>query len=292
MLTLGFVAGASLGIWDPVEALIQLSPNVFAMFVLLTFVLLAQITTNLTINILPPALIFMDTFRMTWSQGVLLSGVLGVLSCPWLMANATAFFGFNYSAPARAGSHARRLLLIIRKRTLVVAELYDTTPGGRHWYSSGFNVADSSRCWCRRHHDDLVPADLGCSACRLASCCTCRCIRGSTAVRCGVERRSPVRNPSGPRRERQLVALRRRVVAARLMRPRRDHDTEVTLRRLARQIAVEHIRQHELRIALQRATVPPPTPPMARMRSLVDRDGREHRGKWLRLAAGVHEPKP
>jgi NCS1 family nucleobase:cation symporter-1 len=47
--------GRSLGIWDPVEALIQLSPNVFAMFVLLTFVLLAQITTNLTINILPPA---------------------------------------------------------------------------------------------------------------------------------------------------------------------------------------------------------------------------------------------
>ena len=145
MLTLGFVAGASLGIWDPVEALIQLSPNAFAMFVLLTFVLLAQITTNLTINILPPALIFMDTFRMTWSQGVLLSGVLGVLSCPWLlMANATAFFGFIFNYSALFGPLLGVMLadyFIIRKRTLAVAELYDTTPGGRHWYSSGFNVA-------------------------------------------------------------------------------------------------------------------------------------------------------
>ena len=85
MLTLGFVAGAALGIWDPVEALIKLSPNAFAMIVLLVFVLIAQITTNLTINILPPALIFMDTFKMSWGQGVLLSGVLGVLSVPWLL---------------------------------------------------------------------------------------------------------------------------------------------------------------------------------------------------------------
>jgi hypothetical protein len=85
------------------------------MIVLLVFVLIAQVTTNLTINILPPALIFMDTFRMTWPQGVLLSGVLGVVSCPWLlMSNFNAFLGFilNYSALFGPDSRrdARRLL--------------------------------------------------------------------------------------------------------------------------------------------------------------------------------------
>jgi NCS1 family nucleobase:cation symporter-1 len=67
MLTLGIVAGAALGIWDPVQALMQLSPNRIALVVLLAFILVAQFTTNLTINILPPTLIFMDMFRTTRS---------------------------------------------------------------------------------------------------------------------------------------------------------------------------------------------------------------------------------
>jgi NCS1 family nucleobase:cation symporter-1 len=145
MLTLGFVAGASLGIWDPVEALIQLSPNVLAMLVLLAFVLLAQITTNLTINILPPALIFMDTFKMSWSQGVVLSGVLGVLSCPWLlMANFDAFLAFILNYSALFGPMLGVMLadyFVIRRRTLVVAELYDTSPRSPFWFSGGFNLA-------------------------------------------------------------------------------------------------------------------------------------------------------
>ena len=48
---------------------------------LLAFILVAQFTTNLTINILPPALIFMDTFRIAWRRAVIVTGVLGV-SCP------------------------------------------------------------------------------------------------------------------------------------------------------------------------------------------------------------------
>src|SRR5262249_5274945 len=101
MLLLGMAAGAALGIWDPVQALMRLSPTAFVMIVLLVFILLAQITTKLTINILPPALIFMDSFRISWGKAVLATGVLGTLSFPWLlMANSAAFFGFilYYSA--------------------------------------------------------------------------------------------------------------------------------------------------------------------------------------------------
>ena len=145
MLTLGFVAGAALGIWDPVQALIRLSPNAFAMIVLLVFVLIAQVTTNLTINILPPALIFMDTFRMTWPQGVLLSGVLGVLSCPWLlMSNFNAFLGFILNYSALFGPMLGVMLAdyyVIRKRRLEVAELYDTSANSPFWYQGGFNLA-------------------------------------------------------------------------------------------------------------------------------------------------------
>jgi NCS1 family nucleobase:cation symporter-1 len=145
MLTLGFVAGAALGIWDPVQALIELSPNALAMLVLLAFVLISQITTNLTINILPPALIFMDAFRVSWGQGVLLSGVLGVLSMPWLlMANFDAFLGFILHYSALFGPMLGVMLadwFVIRRRELSVPALYDTSESSPYWYRSGFNVA-------------------------------------------------------------------------------------------------------------------------------------------------------
>jgi NCS1 family nucleobase:cation symporter-1 len=145
MLSLGIIAGASLGIWDPVQALMQLSPNPVALLVLLAFILVAQFTTNLTINILPPALIFMDTFKIAWHQAVVVTGVLGILSCPWLlMANMQAFSGFILYYSALFGPILGVMLAdyyVIRKRQLVVDDLYVTDATSKHWYQGGFNVA-------------------------------------------------------------------------------------------------------------------------------------------------------
>jgi NCS1 family nucleobase:cation symporter-1 len=145
MLTLGIIAGASLGIWDPVQALMQLSPNPFVLLVLLVFILIAQFTTNLTINILPPALILMDTFKIAWHQAVIVCGVLGILSCPWLLlANMQVFSGFILYYSALFGPVLGVMLAdyyVIRKRHLEVEELYATGAGSRYWYRGGFNPA-------------------------------------------------------------------------------------------------------------------------------------------------------
>lgn len=145
MLVLGILAGASLGVWDPVQALIQLSPNPTAMIILLTFVLLAQITTNLTINILPPALIFMDAFKVRWQGGVIITGVLGAISCPWLiMANSDAFLSFILHYSALFGPVLGVMLadyFIVRRQVLAVDDLYLTGPSSRYWYAGGVNVA-------------------------------------------------------------------------------------------------------------------------------------------------------
>jgi nucleobase:cation symporter-1, NCS1 family len=145
MLSLGIVAGAALGIWDPVQALMQLSPNPVALVILLAFILVAQFTTNLTINILPPALIFMDAFKMTWHRGVLVTGVLGALSLPWLiMANMEAFSAFILYYSALFGPILGVMLadyFVVRKQHLEVEELYVTGPQSRHWYQGGYNVA-------------------------------------------------------------------------------------------------------------------------------------------------------
>ncbi len=145
MLSLGIIAGASLGIWDPVQALMQLSPNPIALVVLLAFILVAQFTTNLTINILPPALIFMDSFKIPWHKAVVLTGVLGTLSCPWLLlANMQVFSGFILYYSALFGPILGVMLAdyyVVRRQHLVVADLYVADATSKHWYQGGFKVA-------------------------------------------------------------------------------------------------------------------------------------------------------
>lgn len=145
MLSLGIVAGAAIGVWNPVDALMQLSPHPLAMIVLLTFILLAQFTTNLTINVLPPALVFMDMFHISWHRAVLATGILGVLSCPWLLlSNSGAFFGFILYYSAFFGPILGVMLAdyyVVRRRTLDVAAHYETGEGAPFWYLGGFNAA-------------------------------------------------------------------------------------------------------------------------------------------------------
>jgi len=145
MLGLGIISGASLGIWDPVEALVALSPSTSAMLLLLSFVLLAQFTTNLSINILPPAMIFMEAFKLSWHKSVILTGVLGALSCPWLLlGNADAFFAFILYYSAFFGPILGVMLAdyyLINRGRLDVKALYDSSDQSLYWFSGGLNWA-------------------------------------------------------------------------------------------------------------------------------------------------------
>ena len=145
MLGLGIISGASLGIWDPVEALVALSPSTSAMLLLLSFVLLAQFTTNLSINILPPAMIFMEAFKLSWHKSVILTGVLGALSCPWLLlGNAGAFFAFILYYSAFFGPILGVMLAdyyLINRGRLDVKALYDSSDQSLYWFSGGLNWA-------------------------------------------------------------------------------------------------------------------------------------------------------
>lgn len=152
MLALGMVAGASLGIWDPVQALIQLSPSTGAMLLLLSFVLIAQITTNLTINILPPTLVFMEIFGVRWSSGVVITGVLGALSAPWLiMSNFNAFMAFILHYSAVFGPILGVMLadyFVRQKQTLNIEGLYQDDPSSPYWGFGGYNLAGLVAVFC------------------------------------------------------------------------------------------------------------------------------------------------
>ncbi len=145
MIFLGLIAGAAIGVWDPIAALMQLSPHPVVLVILLAFILLAQFSTNLTLNILPPALVFMDTLKLKWGHSVIVAGVLGAVSAPWyILGNMTAFFTFIGYYSAFFGPILGVMLadyFIIRRQQVNLSELYVATAEGQYWYTGGFNLA-------------------------------------------------------------------------------------------------------------------------------------------------------
>ena len=144
MMFFGFVAAVTTGVWDPIEALMQLSPGPFLMILMLTFILVAQFSTNLAVNILPPAFIFQEMFGVSWQGGVVIAGVLGTLTFPWLLLQSgesfvtfinyyTAFFG-----PLLGCMLAQAWL---ERDAMDVDGLYRDGAGGRYWYHGGINLA-------------------------------------------------------------------------------------------------------------------------------------------------------
>ena len=144
MMFLGFVSAVATGQWDPIQALMQLSPGPVVMILMLVFILIAQFSTNLTINILPPAFIFEELFGFNWQKGVILAGILASLSFPWVLlesgANFVAFINYYtaFFGPLLGCMLAQRWL---EKDQLQVNELYHESPESRYWYRAGMNPA-------------------------------------------------------------------------------------------------------------------------------------------------------
>lgn len=143
MMFLGFVASITTGEWEPIKALMQLSTSPQLMLLMLFFILVAQFSTNLTVNILPTALIFEEILGLSWKHSVILVGLSGSMTFPWLLLESgekfvtfinyySAFFG-----PLLGCMLAQRWL---EQGAIHVEELYMQTPESRYWYVAGFNL--------------------------------------------------------------------------------------------------------------------------------------------------------
>lgn len=144
MMFFGFVAAVTTGVWDPIQALMTLSPSPWLMVLMLVFVLVAQFSTNLTVNVMPPAFIFQEFFGISWRGGVLLAGVLGTLTFPWLLLESgDAFVGFinyytTFFGPLLGCMLAEYWL---SARTVDLSGLYRVDVSSPYWYSRGVNWA-------------------------------------------------------------------------------------------------------------------------------------------------------
>lgn len=129
MLVIGLLSAAATGIWDPIQALVSVIPSPIVAVFMMIFIVVAQFTTNLTINIKPPALVLVEMFDMKWGLAVVVVGILSVATFPWLLLTSSAFNQFIAFYSAFLGPLLGILLAdyyLVRKQKIDLEELYST----------------------------------------------------------------------------------------------------------------------------------------------------------------------
>lgn len=139
MLLIGILSAAATGIWDPIQALVSVIPSPIVAVAMMFFIIVAQFTTNLTINIKPPALVLVEMFDMKWGVAVIVVGVLSIATFPWLLLTSTGFNQFIAFYSAFLGPLLGILLAdyyLIRKQKINVEEYYNQQIG-YNWLGIG-----------------------------------------------------------------------------------------------------------------------------------------------------------
>jgi len=67
----------------------------FLTVVTLFFIAFAQVTTNVLNNIVPPAYVLMESFKMKWSHATILVGALSCAVMPWKLVTADSAAGLS-----------------------------------------------------------------------------------------------------------------------------------------------------------------------------------------------------
>lgn len=143
MMVVGLVFGIFTGNPNPIEAIMNVAPNPVLGTLMLIFVLTAQISTNLTMNILPPTHVFQDSLGVSWKTGVILTGILSILTFPWVLFTSQWFFTFINFYSLFLGPALGVMIAdywIVRKRNTDISDLYDRTEGSEFWYWNGFSI--------------------------------------------------------------------------------------------------------------------------------------------------------
>lgn len=138
---IGAASFIAAGNWDPITV-IQGSATGFSLIVLLVMVVLAQWSTNNAANLIPAALTFVNAGapRLGYRLAIVVAGVIGTLSMPWLILDNLFSFLFSYgSFLSTIGGIMVADYFVIRRRCLNVPDLYE--PDGQFRFLGGVNPA-------------------------------------------------------------------------------------------------------------------------------------------------------
>lgn len=129
MGVIGLMAANITGQWDPVVLFAEVLPNSAVLIIALLFIAIAQITTNVMANVIPPTYVIMDTFGLSYKKAAVIVGCLALFTFPWWLSSATGFTTFITFYSAFLGPIFAVMITdyyFIRKQELDIDALYDT----------------------------------------------------------------------------------------------------------------------------------------------------------------------
>lgn len=128
---IGLLVTAATGNSDPVTVFSTTMGSKFLTVVTLLFIAFAQVTTNVLNNIVPPAYVLMESFKMKWTHATILVGILSVCCMPWQLVTAESAAGlslFTRIYSAFLGPIFAVMVVdyyILRKSKLDINDMYD-----------------------------------------------------------------------------------------------------------------------------------------------------------------------
>ena len=128
-------------IWDPVELVGRFKEPWIVAIAMFTIVV-ATLSVNIAANVVSPANDFANAFpkHITFARGGLVTGIVGILVCPWKLLEGNAIYGWLVGYSGGLASIAGVLItdyFVIRKKKLNLQDLYTDT--GEYRYGSGWN---------------------------------------------------------------------------------------------------------------------------------------------------------
>jgi NCS1 family nucleobase:cation symporter-1 len=128
---IGLLVTAATGNSDPVTVFSTTMGSKLLTIITLLFIAFAQVTTNVLNNIVPPAYVLMESFKMKWSHATILVGVLSACVMPWKLVTAQSAAGlslFTQFYSAFLGPIFAVMVVdyyVLRKKQLDINMMYD-----------------------------------------------------------------------------------------------------------------------------------------------------------------------
>lgn len=128
---IGLMVSGATGIADPIKVFSSAVDNTPLLIITLLFIAFAQVTTNVLNNVVPPAYVLMDAFKLSFKKAAVLVGLVSFGTFPWELVKEDSAAGlqlFVQSYSAFLGPIFAVLLVdyfLIRRTDLSLDVFYD-----------------------------------------------------------------------------------------------------------------------------------------------------------------------
>lgn len=128
---IGLMVSGATGVADPIKVFSSAVDNTPLLVTTLLFIAFAQVTTNVLNNVVPPAYVLMDMFKLSFRKSAVIVGLLAFCTFPWVLVRDESASGlqiFVQTYSAFLGPIFAVLVVdyyILRGRRLDIQKLYD-----------------------------------------------------------------------------------------------------------------------------------------------------------------------